>query len=89
STGEKYASNMHKFESGTGSDGVIARMAIHVVPTVAPNMHVSRSVFTSIPNILQCLIIIHYLAAEKVQFYFQNTRADIDNESARKYLYLI
>ena len=49
STGEKYAANMVKFESGSGSDGVIARIGIHVVLTVPQNTVESTSVFTSIP----------------------------------------
>ncbi|CAF1683549.1 unnamed protein product [Rotaria magnacalcarata] len=81
STGEKYASNMLKFESDNGSDGVIARIGIHVVPTLPPNTHASTSVFTSISNILQCLIIIHHLAAEKVQLHFHQSQTDADNQS--------
>ncbi|CAF3985889.1 unnamed protein product, partial [Rotaria sp. Silwood2] len=88
-TEEKYASNMLKFGSGTESNGAIGRIAIHVAPTMPPNKHASTSVFISIPNILQCLVIIHHLAAEKFQLHLQKTHADIDNETSRKYLYLI
>jgi hypothetical protein len=48
STGEKYAGNMVKFESGSGSDGVIVRTGIYVMPTVLLNKFISTSVFTSI-----------------------------------------
>jgi hypothetical protein len=84
STGERYAANMLKFESGSGSDGVIARIAIHIVPTVPPNTFVSTSVFTSIPNVLHCLTIIHHLAAHNVQLQFEKSQADIDNQPDRK-----
>ncbi|CAF3467600.1 unnamed protein product [Rotaria socialis] len=81
STGEKYANNMLNFESDNGNDGVIARIGMHVVPTLPPKTRASRSVFTSIPNILQCLIIIHHLAAEKLQLHFDQSQADADNQS--------
>jgi hypothetical protein len=76
STREKYAGNMLKFESGSGSDGVIARIGIHIVPTVPPNTFVLTSVFTSIPNVLHCLTIIHHLAAYNVQLQCEKSQAD-------------
>ncbi len=88
STGEKYAANMLKFESGSGSDGVIARIGIHVMPTVLANTVASTSVLTSIPNVLHCLTIIHHLAAQKVQLQFEKGQADIDNQPDRKLHYL-
>jgi hypothetical protein len=75
STGEKYAANMLKFESESGSAGAIARIGIHVVPIVPQNKFSSTSVFTWIPNVLHCLTIIHHLAdhndtqnATKIQY---------------------
>jgi hypothetical protein len=88
STGEKYAENMLKLESGTGNDGVVSRIGIHVVPTVPPNIHASTSVLTSIPNVLHCLTIIHYLAAHDVKLYFEKSEADIDNQPNGKSHYL-
>jgi len=84
STGEKYASNLLKFESGSGSDGVIARIGIHGMPIVPPNTFIATSVFTSIPNLLHCLTIVHHLAAHKVQLQFEKSQADIDNQPIRK-----
>jgi hypothetical protein len=84
STGEKYAANMLKFESGSGSDGVIARVGIHIVPIVPPNTFVSTSVLTAIPNVLHCLIMIHHLADHHVQLQFEKSQVDIDNQPDRK-----
>jgi hypothetical protein len=89
STGEKYAENMLKFESGSGSDGVIARFGIHVVPIVPPNTHASTSVFTSIPNVIQLLTIVHQLAVHQVQFQFEKSQADIDTRPDRKSHYSV
>jgi hypothetical protein len=84
SIGEKYTGNMLKFESGSGSDGVIARIGIHVMPTVPPNTFMTTSVFKSIPNVLHCLTIIHHLAAHNVQLQFEKSQADIDSQPDHK-----
>jgi hypothetical protein len=84
SAGEKYAANMLKFVSGTGSDGVIARIAMHVVPIVRPNTFVPTLVLTAIPNVLNCFIMIHHLADHHVQLQFEKSQADISDEPDRK-----
>jgi hypothetical protein len=90
STGEKYAHNMLKFNSQTGNDGVIARIGIHIVPPLPTNVNAPSSVFTSIPNILHCLIIVHYLALEKIELRFEKLQCDIDDHLTRElHLFLI
>jgi hypothetical protein len=59
-------------------------MGIHIVPPVEVNLHAPSSVINSIPNILHCLIFIHFLALEKVELRFEELQSDVDDAPERE-----